>query len=474
MFRLINVDTGEPVSEIVYSNPQEAVEAGKQLPVKTRIRRVVDDSWKLREAARLTDGTYQPLPDFILAVLTKQDEHFVHVFKSDPNKVAYTQTPERGMADVQTTTTLGSYLSRYEPSIPDHTVRGLVERFTKRHNDTSAVVIDYTAKAFRFAYEGQSVSHEASTSVSCMAYLASHYDCRPHHPAEAYSTGPHGLHIAYIVHPEDPKVVMSRAIVWPRDMTFVKVYGRVEADRTQLRVALEDLGYTRASSFRGALLARIPLDADEESFVMPYIDGSCQSVDDDGDNFIITSDGEYSADDTSGVIESARHSNRYTCDHCGDRYHEDSMRNVGGDLWCESCTDDHAGYCEYNDEYYPYDDLQEVIVGDCGETALWSRRPVTRYAFHCDSTNRLYSRDEFQSITVIVDSSGRTETWCGQKTVDDYFECVDCGQYFAMDLYSHHNRDGEPVCLDCAGKRREDGEFVPSHINDPNQQEIAL
>jgi hypothetical protein len=477
MFKLINVETGEPVSEIVYSSPQEAMEAGKQLPVKTRLQRVVDDSWKLREAARLTDGTYEPLPDFVLVYITNQDKHFVHASKSDPDRVAYTQTPEKGMVDVQTTTTLGSYLSRYEPSLPDHAVRELVEKFTNRNTDASAVVIDYTAKAFRFAYEGQPVSHEASTQVSCMAYEARHYDCRPYHPAEAYSTGPNGLHIAYILDPEDSKAIKSRAIVWPRDMTFVKVYGRNEDNRTQLRVALEKLGYGRASSFRGALLAKISLD-DDGTFVMPYLDGSAQCVDEyDEDNFVIAKDGDYSAEDTSGVLDIGRNSNRFTCDSCGDRCHVDDAARVSGESWCETCVQDYAAWCQYNDEYVHQDDIREVYVIGCNGRARaesWGSGPVARHAFRCDCTDRLYSREDYTAATVHVDHRGTTETWCAEACEDDFFECADCGECFTMDFFSHFDDKQGPICHDCADKRREAGEFIPSYIPNINQQELPL
>jgi hypothetical protein len=101
MFQLIDVSTNLPVNDTVYISAGEALAARDSYPgVKLRLQQVVDDSWKEREASRMEDGTYELLPDYI-SVYTLF-EHFAHVAKKDKTKIAFTASPEKGMADTRT------------------------------------------------------------------------------------------------------------------------------------------------------------------------------------------------------------------------------------------------------------------------------------------------------------------------------------------------------------------------------------
>lgn len=513
MYVLVNAESGERMSDDIYLTAQDAEMArGLYLGVKTRIKMLVDDSWMCREGCRLYDGTYTKLPDY-LDTFT-QPHHFAHVAKQDPLKLAFTATPEKGMQDIQTVISVSTYLGRFTALSGDQ-IRDLAARYESRNTiNDDTLVIDYTRKAFRFAYDSQPVKSESSDHTSCMARSARSYTADftpyPHiHPAEAYSTDQDGLHIAYTTDPRHPNTVTARAVVWPKHMHFVRVYGLEERDRIGLQSLLQSRGYTRHHSFEGAPLARIGLGCDNDdtdgTFLMPYIDGDTKTVDDHPSvkRFYICDSGDYAADETSGYIEVGS-GGRYnsTCDHCGDRMHSDDAHRMNGDLWCESCYENEAIYCEYYEESYPsHDGFTSVYIARYAERGVDgfrrrdpSARPIEQtwcddaagnYAFYCDHTDRHYHAEHFTSIEVVVDRHGNTETWCMEQTTDDWFRCDECGLNYDIDLrYEHSDLLGEAViCVDChkANEAESEGRGyavpiapLPVYIDDRRQLEMAL
>lgn len=513
MYIVVNAETGERMSDDAYSTAQEAdIARGLYLGIKTRIKMLIDDSWQLRERSRLNDGTYTQLPDFI-APFT-QPLHYAHVAKQDPTKIAFTATPEKGMQDIQTVISVSTYLGRFTALSGDQ-IRDLAARYESRVTiNDETLVIDYTRKAFRFAYSDQPVKSESSDHVSCMARSArsytGHLTSSPYlHPAEAYSTDQDGLHIAYTVDPNHANTVTARAVVWPKHKHFVRVYGLEERDRIGLTSLLQSRGYTRHYSFEGAPLARIGLSNDDDdedgTFLMPYIDGDTRTVESYADEkrFYIAEAGDYEASETQGYIEVGSGS-RYnaTCDHCGDRMHSDDAHSVNGDLWCESCYENEATYCEYYEESYPsYDGFTSVFIARYAERGVDgfrrrdpSARPIEQtwcddaagnYAFYCDRTDRHYHNEHFTSIEVIVDRWGNTETWCMEQTTDDWFRCDECGQNYHTDLHHRHIDllSDAVICVDCHKANEADSEArgyavpvatLPAHIDDVRQLEMAL
>jgi hypothetical protein len=217
---------------------------------------------------------------------------------------------------------------------------------------------------------------------------------------------------------------------------------------------LEEAGFERTDDFSGARLKRIRYD--NGKFVMPYIDGDAQCVDEYDDHFEITHRGDFQATETQGYISTSR----FSCEQCGDGIDdEDGIRYVGGDHWCEHCTDLHAIFCQYYEEYFPDTDGGNTVITlnwrGREEEQAWSQRAINDHSFFCEHTERTYSDSDFNTIEVIVNKRGYTETWCMEKCMDDFFICPDCNQAYHTDLQSNTtNDDGEWVCLDCAEKRK--------------------
>lgn len=68
----------------------------------------MENQWKAREQARMDNGTYDPV-----SLRGDGPDRFLHVSLVDPCMVAYTKNEEKGMADIQTRTTLEAYCKKF-------------------------------------------------------------------------------------------------------------------------------------------------------------------------------------------------------------------------------------------------------------------------------------------------------------------------------------------------------------------------
>lgn len=437
MFRVIFADTGEPALSIAFASASEAsaIRACLATVRPLRIARVVNDSWRVREANRFDSGEYRPLPAIISNadwfVNSEADKnHFAHRANSDPAKVAFTESAEKGMDDRQTVIPINRYLARYfGDKLRSEEIAKLSALYT---SPEYALTIGNDAESFRFAYSRQDVKSESSFYSSCMRYAASDFGT-PCHPAEAYAAG--DLAIAYITSPDDSEKVLARAVIWPEKMQFVRVYGVDETIRVALVDILESRGYERADDWRGARIRAIEFD---NKLVVPYIDGDITSLeyDDDDDVMTVSRHGNVDGSSTRGWAHST--SGRVTCEHCGDRVCEDDTRHVGNELWCDSCVSDSAIYCEYNEEYFPDSDSFSTVQSRHGEQ-LWHDTAVNRHSFYCDRTEERYDNSYFTSIE--VNTRHGVRDWCEEETGDDFFTCEKTGEAFSRE-------DFEPITVE--------------------------
>lgn len=427
MFRVIFADTGEPALSIHFDNATDAsaIRACLATTRPLRIARVVNDSWRIREANRFDSGAYKPLPAIIMQaewfINSEADKnHFAHRANSDSAKIAYTESAEKGMDDRQTVIPINRYLARYF-KLRSEEIAKLSALYT---SPEYALMIGNDAQAFQFAYSGQDVSSESSLHLSCMRHPA-HYFGTPCHPAEAYAAG--DLAIAYITCPDDSAKVLARAVIWPEKMQFVRVYGVDETIRVALVDMLESRGYERADDWRGARIRAIEFD---NRLVVPYIDGDITSLeyDDDDDVMTVSRHGSVDGSSTRGWTHS--NSGRGSCQNCGERVCEDDTRHVGSEIWCDDCFSDNAVFCEYNEEYYPDSDSFYTVQSRHGEQ-LWHDSAVSRHAFYCDRTEERYDNGYYTQTE--VNTRHGIRDWCEEETGDDFFTCEKTGEAFSRD-----------------------------------------
>ncbi len=440
MFTLIALQSGEIVSRAQFLTGDKAARAARLLSSKTcrryQVRKAPERSaldWRERERGRFERGEYIPLLSVLAGFAPK--DHFAHVAKKAPSKIAYTQNELKGRADKQSLLSIRSYIDLISPNHIDEDTRVYLER---RQRDwaqdqskellfagpgTDKATADLMESVYtNYSQEGHGVSN------SCMRYTANNFSCyvdgRRTHPVRAYAGG--DLAIAYTVNEEGKTT--ARALVWPEK----KIYSRVYGDDDTLHRLLKDRGYTKSSyydsnanSLLGAKLARIELD--NGGVLCPYLD-EVQTVSDCGDYLEIG--GELQASQVNGIVHIVE---QQECEHCGDRYDEEDMRCVYLDArmndsvsWCENCQDHAAFYCEGYEEWFADSADHEEVGGSTYCLRYLQNNEDANYCDHYECW--MFS----ETYPVVVNESGYQENWCEDAIIGNATG-VD-GEYYSNDL----------------------------------------
>ncbi len=341
--------------------------------------------WRIREEARFLTGAYTVVP--WAATQPAIPGHFAHLSTANPGLIAFTDTPEKGEADVQTPMKPGRYLAKFYPALAAHEVRDIQETMPRATTLYFAVTADEIERVY------------TSGPHSCMSHPADFFDS-PCHPARVY--GESDLQLAYIKNTGGKPV--ARALVWPLKKRFGRAYGH-EALLVQ---QLEREGYKRGS-LGGARIRRIDAGEDNDSVVMPYIDdcGSFGLI----DHSWLCIGGAYDGASTNGV---ARLISKTTCDRCEELVDDDSTYAVNGETWCKSCRDSSAFTSEFSGDDFPDDDRVDVLTrgSDGRQTSqAWSTSERDDHATYCDGSNEWYATSQFKFVQL-----ANGETW-----VDSHF-----------------------------------------------------
>lgn len=173
-------------------------------------------------------------------------------------------------------------------------------------------------------------------------------------PVRVYATGARGLpdnNLRLCINYTgtlfgDDFEVLNRAIVNIESDTYVRAYGE-NGD-----AVMRALGYERdTGATDGCILRKI--ERPDGGWLMPYLDGSADMVDDCGDYWEITYSGDYPATEPDGYIMG----DCCTCDCCGDMADEDELEETAdGDCVCSSCLEEHYTIPVGRENYYREDD----------------------------------------------------------------------------------------------------------------------
>lgn len=130
--------------------------------------------------------------------------------------------------------------------------------------------------------------------------------------------------------------VSVRAIVNIERMSYVRAYG------SNSDALLRHLGYTYDSTetLGGCTLKKIPNpESNGGGWLMPYLDGGCDNVDDAGDFWRIVYSGDFCATNADGYIDGEELGE---CECCGSRVALEDLQETN-DLYCvcQSCVDSH-------------------------------------------------------------------------------------------------------------------------------------
>lgn len=280
-----------------------------------------------------------------------------HVSETDSTRLAYTRDDRAGEADRQVVTTLGKYLTRHFPDMPDHEIRNLVALYS-------------AGESCKFVYTmAEMLHHIMRGPTSCMGgdknFDVRCADGERRHPYQVYDPK-YGWHMAVRVENDD---TVGRALCMANgdDKYFVRSYRKTDgyspADE-RLEAWLQAQGYSKQGYWEeDAKLAYYETGGGD--ILAPYIDGGHQCVDVCGNRLEIRSDGEYECTSTSGY---AQETNGDSCNDCGDRIREGDGYWVGRHEDCHVCqsccdSDYYYAYGRGGNQYYVHDS-DMVRVGD--------------------------------------------------------------------------------------------------------------
>jgi hypothetical protein len=427
-------DNGRDAGAYVAEHKAGYSEAGKSLAI---VKVELDASthaidWRAREAQRLTDGTYTPLPaGWYSSISIVYPDHFAHVAQSDKRKVAFTESEASGERDKQKVLSASAYLDRY--LVPHLTESSRQAFLADMLGDSIAPL--FTPLGDPDAMERVYRQTEGTEAHGCMSYDLSSYSSDIH-PVRVYAmNGAEDIQLAFLRGGTDRSIVdieaewnssgpvLARCLVWETVKQYGRVYGEASHAR-MLRTALEAKGFS-SGSLTGARIAKV--ESSSGVYVMPYLDIGEGTVSDGGTNWIVGG-GEYDANSTNGLLNEGR----CTCDRCGDNYNEDDMRTVYveegmTENWCEGCAEYYAFWCEVSEE----------IVSDNNQETYEDERG---YATSCASW--------------VLCDTGAIECSDGIWRLNAFI-CDECGEGFPNYEANHCEEDGFTVCESCFDDRQE-------------------
>lgn len=376
MFQLVTIAGGAPVPVLaadgkpfVFPTGAEAAQVDKEMSaargVKVQPRPLADDgSWKWREALRFADGTYQHVPFHGAPWFVGSEpwrEHFLHISTDRPDMVAFTESPEKGVADRQTRLRVGAYLTRFFSDVLSaDEIRDIATAFTAER-EANTVLFASTEDEIERVY--------LAGPRSCMSHPVDDY-ASPFHPVRVYAAG--DLQLAYLERDEE---VTARVLVWPERKLYSNPYG----DAVRLLGLLRAAGYV-AGDLDGARMKRV---LHKGRFVVPYVDSSLFARD-AGDFLIIDADGDVDCEVTSGLSDERMDA---SCERCDERVRSDDLVTVhtsgwhGRTMvegWCSCCADANTFTCDATGDQWSDEDCVRMANGD-----YWSRAHFDDHGFIC-------------------------------------------------------------------------------------------
>jgi hypothetical protein len=385
-----------------------------------------------------------------------------HKSMTDPNRLAYTRDERSAMhngdSDIKAViTTIGKYLTRHFPDAPSNLIRDIAAKYT--YGGTTEITKDLDRMVYA-VINGPRSCMSPSFDITCD-------DRVDRHPYAVYDPS---LGWGMAVRTDTDGMVLGRCLVHESDegKGFVRSYKR-ERDYSSssgtdesIEAYLQGLGYAKWRGWPAGLqLMRYPLRRDS-GFLMPYIDGNCQHVGDDGDVFRISSYDGVEATNTSGTINSYE----YSCDDCGAGFHDGDGGWTGiheENHVCQHCLENayNYAYSRRGNEYYIRNDDTIEVGGEYYDVNYLSDNSIVELhdGEYEHSDNAVYIESE-----------------------DTYYHCDDDDICYAEDTNQHELKDNCWQCTESGNWYTDDEEYVevdgdkyhPDHVPESAQIELDL
>lgn len=362
--------------------------------------------------AKMVEG-YRPADVARLAL------EWAHISSTDELRIAYTRNATDGENNRQLVTSIGKYLSRHWPHVPDHIRRDAQALYTPDqrllvHTTPEMVYTVEEGPRSCMASAHASILWDAGDRMRMLAWLDNPQECPEptwsQHPYFAYAPE-EGWSMAQRWASVDGKRRLDgRALIYKGPATaapvgvFVRTYARNKSDPVSgwsetdfaLHTWLEAQGYSKCDAWpedavlRTRILDMNPEDGTPTRIYAPYVDGERRTLSTlalrPGYSKITEepSDepGHFNAAYTTGIVyvNGERDSDDYdedhfTCECCDGRFHDDEHNRVDRDeetMVCTGCMNyeytevrgavrwGNTSRCGYHTYHIPNDDAVEV------------------------------------------------------------------------------------------------------------------
>jgi hypothetical protein len=323
-----------------------------------------------------------------------------HVSTMDPTKIAYTPNQRYGVDDRQLVTSIGKYLNKHWPHVPDHLRRDAVAAysFDEMHFvHTTPEIIQGIEMGPRSCMQSGygSIPFNGYDYDRMVEWFKDKANVEPdwqRHPYCVYAPEL-GWHMAVRVKDGE---FLGRALCLKHNDTnvFVRTYSRRSGEDSNsssdhmLEQWLQAQGYEHQSEWpNGAKLLRVDHPT-KDGLMAPYIDGpgtDARKVDDDGEYLVINyGNGRLTCDNTDGTVDGSQEEEYdYHCEDCGAGINceDDGYANTGRHedrIVCDSCLDNYtlvraSSRWDAYREYYIHDN--DAVELQCGSYSIDEDNP---------------------------------------------------------------------------------------------------
>lgn len=349
-----------------------------------------------------------------------------HKSETDPNRLAYTRDERAGEADRQVVTTIGKYLRRHFPEASDDLIRDIVAQHT------------YGGDIYLTQDPDEMVRSVIKGPRSCMSkpFNITCDDGEQRHPYAVYDPEC-GWSMAVRKSGEE---ILGRCLVYQDDddKCFVRSYKRERDELSAsgadeaIEMWLKSQGYEKRSSWPDGTPIR-EYRLRNGGWLMPYIDGGTQEVDES--DFTISYNGDIQANNTDGTANAYSH----TCEDCGEGEHEDAVTYVGYNedrCVCHNCIDNYTyAYGRRGREYYVPDNEAVYVDGEYYDQDYLSDNGIVELhdGDYCHQDNAVYIDSEDAYYHVDSGDICYAEDSNQYELIDNCWRCEESGNWYTDD-----------------------------------------
>jgi len=392
--------------------------------------------FSLQTVEKLSHFEVESLGIIVQRICNDNLGHFLSYSQEEEDKISYATKPEyRYDNDRRTKTTLARYLRRNYGDVLDMKEHLLMEfvRFTNSKlvelGEFQIVHGEDISEVYRLGIGGQ----------SCMT-------------GDSY-----GYTSLYSENPDKVKMVIysksARALLWkcdcghtildrvyPNDGNHVSImqnWANEKGYLTRRGNSLPDDDGVAVSDFNTHTVT-LP-----NTGVYPYMDTfhfgntynrilTLQNTADGNEMIFNRTDGEYSDIDSE------------VCQRCASVEPSNDMHFVEGDMWCSSCYENYATYCEYCHEYF-----RDGCVSSVGYSSICDS---------CFSDHATVCEDCYEAVMNNYIHSVRDRSVCDSCFDEEYTYCENCEEYakegeeFEGEYYCESCYNEIPECEKCTEK----------------------